>query len=57
VAEHHFDELTVDQANIILQKIGSKRKADKNMTLAEIYNEEGGMEEKAQEKEKKRIGF
>jgi SpoVK/Ycf46/Vps4 family AAA+-type ATPase len=57
VAEHHFDELTADQANIILQKIGSKRKADKNMTLAEIYNEEGGMEEKAQEKEKKRIGF
>jgi hypothetical protein len=57
VAEHHFDELTADQANIILQKIGSKRKADKNMTLAEIYNEEGGMEEKSQEKEKKRIGF
>jgi len=57
VAEHHFDELTADQANIILQKIGSKRKADKNMTLAEIYNEEGGMEEKEKESEKKRIGF
>jgi len=57
VAEHHFDELTADQANIILKKIGSKRKADKNMTLAEIYNEEGGMEENSQEKEKKRIGF
>jgi SpoVK/Ycf46/Vps4 family AAA+-type ATPase len=57
VAEHHFEELTVEQANIILKKMGSKRVAEKNMTLAEIYNEEGGMEEKEKESEKKRIGF
>jgi hypothetical protein len=40
-----------------LKKIGSKRIADKSMTLAEIYNEEGGMDEKEKESEKKRIGF
>ena len=57
VAEHHFEELTAEQANIILKKMGSKRIAEKNMTLAEIYNEEGGMEEKEKESEKKRIGF
>jgi len=57
VAEHHFEELTSEQANIILKKIGSKRVAEKGMTLAEIYNEEGGMEEKEKESEKKRIGF
>jgi len=57
VADHHFDELTVEQANEILKKIGSKRVADKPMTLAEIYNEEGGITEKKDEKEKKRIGF
>jgi len=57
VAEHHFEELTAEQANIILKKIGSKRVAEKSMTLAEIYNEEGGMEEKEKESEKKRIGF
>ncbi|NBP04451.1 MAG: hypothetical protein EBU90_31080 [Proteobacteria bacterium] len=57
VAEHHFEELTAEQANVILKKIGSKRIAEKSMTLAEIYNEEGGMEEKEKENEKKRIGF
>lgn len=57
VADHHFEELTADQANIILKKIGSKRIAKEPMTLAEIYNEEGGMEQKEAEKNKKRIGF
>jgi len=57
VAEHHFEELTAEQANIIFKKIGSKRVTEKSMTLAEIYNEEGGMEEKERENEKKRIGF
>ena len=57
VAEHHFEELTAEQANIILKKINSKRTTEKPMTLAEIYNEEGGMEEKEKEAEKKRIGF
>lgn len=57
IAEHHFDELTAEQANIILKKIGSKRVAEKSMTLAEIYNEEGGMTEEEKQKEKKRIGF
>lgn len=57
IAEHHFEELTAEQANVILKKIGSKRVADKSMTLAEIYNEEGGMTEDEKKKEKKRIGF
>ena len=57
VADHHFEELTADQANIILKKIGSKRITKEPMTLAEIYNEEGGMEQKEAEKNKKRIGF
>jgi hypothetical protein len=57
IAEHHFEELDVEQSNKILKKIGSKRVAEKNMTLAEIYNEEGGMDDKEKDKEKKRIGF
>ena len=57
VADHHFEELTADQANIILKKIGSKRVAKEPMTLAEIYNEEGGIEQTEAEKNKKRIGF
>ena len=57
IAEHHFEELDAEQSNKILKKIGSKRVAEKSMTLAEIYNEEGGMDDKEKDKEKKRIGF
>jgi len=57
VAEHHFEELSVEQSNAILKKIGSNLVTATSMTLAEIYNEEGGMTEKENEKEKKRIGF
>lgn len=54
LVEHHFKALSADDSNKLLKKIGSKRKTDKPMTLAEIYNEEDNFHE---EKEQRKVGF
>jgi adenosyl cobinamide kinase/adenosyl cobinamide phosphate guanylyltransferase len=52
--DHHFKALSADDANKLLEKIGSKRTTQTPLTLAEIYNEEdnGFVKE-----EKKKVGF
>lgn len=57
VCEHHFEEISAEQANIIFKKMGNKRTTDKPLTLAEIYNEEGDTECKQPDRDKKRMGF
>jgi energy-coupling factor transporter ATP-binding protein EcfA2 len=52
--EHYFKALSVEDSNKLLNKIGSSKKTDVPMTLAEIYNEEDNFHEK---KEQKRVGF
>jgi len=54
--DHHFIALTVEQSNILLEKIGIDHKTDVPMTLAEIYNKEDNYYEKKQD-EKIRVGF
>lgn len=38
IAEHHFDKLSVEDANKLIKKLGYKIKVDAPMTLTEIYN-------------------
>lgn len=56
IAEHEFKELAEEESNKVFEKLGIKKKADKPMTLTEIYNHD---EEDLAEKEqpKKFIGF
>lgn len=56
IAEHEFKELTEEEVNKIYKKLGIDKKADKPLTLTEIYNHD---EEDLAEKEqpKKFIGF
>jgi hypothetical protein len=53
--EHHFNLLSVEDSNALLKNLGSKRKTDVPMTLADIYNEEENFH-KEQEK-KSKVGF
>jgi adenosyl cobinamide kinase/adenosyl cobinamide phosphate guanylyltransferase len=54
LVEHHFDPLSAEDSNNLLKKIGSKRRTDIPMTLADIYNEEENFHSK---KEKNKVGF
>jgi energy-coupling factor transporter ATP-binding protein EcfA2 len=38
IAEHHFDKLSVKDANTLIKKLGYKVIVDQPMTLTEIYN-------------------
>jgi hypothetical protein len=54
ILEHQFNELPVENCNKILEKIGSTKRTDVPMTLAEIYNEE---ENYSKKENKNKIGF
>jgi hypothetical protein len=56
IAEHEFKELSQEESDKVFERLGIKKKADKPMTLTEIYNHD---EEDFAEKEqfKKFIGF
>lgn len=53
--EHHFNLLSVDESNALLSKLGSQRKTEVPMTLADIYNEEENFHK--EEKKKNKVGF
>lgn len=42
--EHEFNKLNVSEANRLLKHLGATRKTDVPLTLAEIYNDDGGRE-------------
>jgi hypothetical protein len=52
--EHHFEELTPDKCNKIFENLGSDRKTDIPMSLADIFNSE---ENYHKEEKKNKIGF
>jgi SpoVK/Ycf46/Vps4 family AAA+-type ATPase len=52
--EHQFDKLSIEQCNLIFEKIGSSRTTNVPLTLAEIYNEEDNFVSK---EEKRKVGF
>lgn len=54
ILEHHFKPLSVEDANILLESIGSSTRTDKPMSLAEIYNQEDNFHK---EKKKSKVGF
>ncbi len=54
IIEHHFEALSPEECNKIFKLIKSKRKTDKPLTLAEIYNEE---ENYHSVEDKRKIGF
>ena len=54
LVEHHFKALSADECNRIFESMKSKRRTEKPMTLAEIYNEDDNFHE---EDEKRRVGF
>lgn len=55
LVEHHFKALPPEDCNKILEGIGSPRRTDSPMTLADIYNPEDNFHEKKEEK--KKVGF
>ena len=56
IAEHKFDALPVEDAQALIDSLGFEHKADKPMTLTEIYNL-SEVEYKSEEKGKTTIGF
>lgn len=56
IFRHEFNKLTKEKAQVLSDHLGFRNKIDKEMSLAEIYNQEGkfGEDEK---KDDKRIGF
>jgi len=52
--EHHFEELSPDKCNKVFESLGSKRRTEVPMSLAEIFNSEDNYH---QEEEIKKIGF
>jgi SpoVK/Ycf46/Vps4 family AAA+-type ATPase len=52
--EHEFKEISVDSCNKIFEKIGSSRRTEVPLTIAEIYNEEDNFSIK---EEIRRVGF
>jgi len=42
--EHEFNKLNAPEANMLFQYLGSQRRTDIPLTLAEIYNDDGGRE-------------
>lgn len=55
IAEHKFDELSVENSNKLLEHLKKDYKTDKPMTLTEIYN--FGEEEYLAQEETRSIGF
>jgi hypothetical protein len=56
IAEHKFDALPIEDAQALIDSLGYEYKADKPMTLTEIYNL-SEVEYKSEEKSKATIGF
>jgi SpoVK/Ycf46/Vps4 family AAA+-type ATPase len=56
IAEHKFDALSVEDSQTLIDHLGFEHKADKEMTLTEIYNL-GEVEYKSEEKGRPSIGF
>lgn len=52
--EHHFKALPADDCNKIFKDMGSERRTDEPMTLADIYNSDENFHE---QEEKKKVGF
>lgn len=55
LVEHHFEALSAEDANKVLERSGSERRTSEPMTLAEIYNPEENFHEEPEEK--KKVGF
>ena len=55
IAEHKFDALPMDDANVLLKHLGKEANATKEMTLTEIYNVDE--DEFKSEEAKPKIGF
>ena len=53
--EHHFEPLSEEASNKVLENIGSDRKASGPTTLADLYNSDENFHEKKEEK--KKVGF
>ena len=56
IAEHKFDALPIEDAQALIDSLGYQHKADKPMTLTEIYNL-SEVEYKSEDKGKPTIGF
>ena len=56
IAEHKFDALPIEDAQSLIDSLGYEHKADKPMTLTEIYNL-SEVEYKSEEKKRETIGF
>ena len=56
IAEHKFDALPIEDAQALIDHLGYEYKAEKPMTLTEIYNL-SEIEYKSEEKSKPTIGF
>ena len=56
IAEHKFDALPIEDAQALINSLGFEHKADKPMTLTEIYNL-SEVEYKSEEKGRPSIGF
>jgi ATP-dependent 26S proteasome regulatory subunit len=56
IAEHKFDALPMEDSQALIDHLGFEHKADKEMTLTEIYNL-SEVEYKSEEKGKPTIGF
>ena len=56
IAEHKFDALPIEDAQALIDSLGYEHKADKPMTLTEIYNL-SEVEYKSEEKGRPSIGF
>jgi hypothetical protein len=56
IAEHKFDALSIEDTQALIDHLGFEHKADKGMTLTEIYNL-SEVEYKSEEKGRPSIGF
>ena len=56
IAEHKFDALSIEDSQALIDHLGYEYKADKGMTLTEIYNL-SEVEYKSEEKGRPTIGF
>jgi len=54
LVEHHFEPLSEDAANRLLESIGSERRVSEPTTLADIYNSDDNFHEK---KKDNKVGF
>jgi hypothetical protein len=54
LVEHHFEPLSADMANGLLESMGSDRKVSEPTSLAEIYNPDDNFHE---EEETRKVGF